>query len=141
MPINSRNKGAQFERNIAKILNDFFTDNGIDFQTKRNLDQYQEAGQCDLDIPFHAVECKFYKDGEWLKSAWWDQVCSSSNGRIPVLIFKFNRRPIRVCIPLYAMNLDWPAEDDKICVMAIDDWLDVLKKNWRRYEKHFEVTV
>ena len=37
MPINSRNKGAQFERDIAKILNGFFLDNDIDFQTKRNL--------------------------------------------------------------------------------------------------------
>ena len=138
MPIKSRNKGAQFERDIAKILNIFFSENNIDFKTKRNLDQYQEKDLCDLDIPFHAVECKFYKEGEWLKQAWWNQVCSSSNGRIPALIFKFNRRPIRVCIPLYAMNLDWPQEDDKICVMSIEDWLDVLKKNWRNYDSYFK---
>jgi len=141
MPINSRNKGAQFERDVANILNGFFSENNIDFKAKRNLDQYQQKELCDLDIPFHAVECKFYKEGEWLKSAWWDQVCSASNGRIPVLIFKFNRRPIRVCIPLHAMNLDWPEENDKICVMDMNHWLDVLKKNWRRYEKHFEVTA
>jgi hypothetical protein len=42
MPINSRNKGAKFERDIAKILNGFFVDNGIDYETKRNLDQYQQ---------------------------------------------------------------------------------------------------
>ena len=35
MPINSRNKGAQFERDVAKILNGFFADNNIDFQTKQ----------------------------------------------------------------------------------------------------------
>ena len=137
MPINSRNKGAQFERDVANILNGFFSENNIDFKAKRNLDQYQQKELCDLDIPFHAVECKFYKEGEWLKSAWWDQVCSSSQGRIPVLIFKFNRRPIRVGIPLHAMNLDGPEENDKICVMDMNHWLDVLKKNWRRYEKHF----
>lgn len=113
MPINSRNKGAQFERDVANILNGFFSENNIDFKTKRNLDQYQQKELCDLDIPFHAVECKFYKEGEWLKSAWWDQVCSASYGKIPVLIFKFNRRPIRVCIPLHAMNLDWPEETTK----------------------------
>ena len=58
MPINSRNKGAQFERDIAKILNGFFLDNGIDYETKRNLDQYQQKDLCDLNIPHHAVECK-----------------------------------------------------------------------------------
>ena len=137
MPINSRNKGAQFERDVANILNGFFSENNIDFKAKRNLDQYQQKELCDLDIPFHAVECKFYKEGEWLKSAWWDQVCSASDGRIPVLIFKFNRRPIRVCVPLHAMNLEWPHENNKICVMDIEHWLDVLKNNWRRYDKHF----
>ena len=69
MPINSRNKGAQFERDVANILNGFFSENNIDFKAKRNLDQYQQKELCDLDIPFHAVECKFYKEGEWLKSA------------------------------------------------------------------------
>ena len=69
MTINSRNKGAQFERDIAKILNEFFEKEGIDYQTKRNLDQYQGAGQCDLNMPYHAVECKFYKEGTGLKSA------------------------------------------------------------------------
>ena len=133
----SRTKGVTFERAIVKEINNFFESEGVPYNCKRNLDQYQQKELCDLDIPFHAVECKFYKEGEWLKSAWWDQVCSASNGRIPVLIFKFNRRPIRVCVPLHAMNLDWPHENDKICVMDMEHWLDVLKKNWRRYDKHF----
>ncbi len=41
MPINSRTKGATFEREVAKILNDFFESEGIDYVCKRNLDQYQ----------------------------------------------------------------------------------------------------
>ena len=86
MPINSRNKGAKFERDIAKILNGFFVDNEIDYETKRNLDQYQQ------------------KD---------------------------------LCIPLYAINLDWPHENDKICVMSMDDWLETLKINWKDYEKTY----
>ena len=134
MPINSRNKGAKFERDIAKILNGFFLDNDIDYETKRNLDQYQQKDLCDLNIPFHSVECKFYKEGDWLQSAWWNQVCESAGANIPVLIFKFNRKPIRVCIPLYAINLDWPRENDKICIMSMEDWLDTLKKNWGDYE-------
>ena len=66
MPINSRNKGASFERQVANILNEFFERQGIDFRTKRNLVQYQEKDLCDLDIPFHAVECKSYKEGKWI---------------------------------------------------------------------------
>ena len=78
MPINSRNKGAQFEREVAKILNGFFASHQIDFTTKRNLDQYQAKSQCDLNMPFHAVECKFYKEGEWYQEGWWKQVCESA---------------------------------------------------------------
>ena len=91
MPINSRNKGAQFERDVARILNEFFQENGIDYETKRNLDQYQQKDQCDLNIPFHSLECKFYKEGDWLKTACWEQVCESSGHKIPVLIYKFNK--------------------------------------------------
>ena len=133
MPINSRNKGASFERQVANILNEFFERNGIDFRTKRNLVQYQEKDLCDLDIPFHAVECKSYKEGKWLKTSWWDQVCSSSNGKIPALIFKFNRTPIRVAIPLHAINTEWDPDNQKICVMNIDNWLEILAENWEKY--------
>ena len=131
--INSRNKGAQFERDIAKILNEFFIEEGIDYQTKRNLDQYQQKDLCDLDMPFFAVECKFYKEGDLLKPAWWTQVCKSSNGKIPALIYKFNRRPIRVCVPLSAINLDWVVDHSKVAVLSMDDWLSVLKTNWKLY--------
>ena len=131
--INSRNKGAAFERDIAKILNEFFIAEGIDYQTKRNLDQYQQKDQCDLDMPYFAVECKFYKEGDLLRAAWWDQVCKATDGRIPVLIFKYNRKPIRVCIPLYAINPEWDEDNDKVTVMPIEEWLEVLRNNWDLY--------
>jgi hypothetical protein len=137
MPLNSRNKGAGFEREIANKLNDFFVDIGVDYKTKRNLNQYQEKDQCDLDLPFHAVECKFYKEGNWIRPGWWEQVCSSSNGKIPTLVFKFNRRPIRVCIPLYAFNTEYEHDNTKMCVIPFDDWLYTLKENWHIYENEF----
>ena len=133
--INSRNKGAQFERDIAKILNEFFIEEGIDYQTKRNLDQYQQKDLCDLDMPFFAVECKFYKEGDLLRPAWWTQVCKSSNGKIPALIYKFNRRPIRVCVPLSAINLDWEVDHSKVAVLSMDDFLSVLATNWKLYSE------
>jgi len=135
MPINSRNKGASFEREIAKTLNTFFEEQGIDFACKRNLDQYQSKNLCDINIPFHAVECKFYKQGDWYQSGWWDQVCESAGNRIPVLIFKYNRRSTKVCIPGYALNTDWDKTNTITTVMILEDWLEVLKKNWKEYEK------
>jgi len=135
MPINSRNKGAAFEREVAKILNGFFQSNHIEFTTKRNLDQYQAKDQCDLNMPFHAVECKFYKEGEWYQQGWWNQVCESAgDSLIPVLVFKYNRRPIRVCVPLHAINTELPANNDITAVMPIESWLDVLQNNWTKYE-------
>ena len=133
--INSRNKGAAFERDIAKILNEFFIEEGIDYQTKRNLDQYQQKDQCDLDMPHFAVECKFYKEGDLLRPAWWDQVCKSCNGKIPALIYKFNRRPIRVCVPLSAINTGWDVDHSKVAVLSMDDFLSVLATNWELYSK------
>ena len=133
MPINSRTKGATFEREVAKILNDFFESEGIDYVCKRNLDQYQSKNLCDINIPHHAVECKFYKEGDWYQQGWWDQVCKSTDGRIPVLIFKYNRKPIRVCVPLYAINSEWEKDDNKVTVMPIKEWLEVLRKNWDLY--------
>ena len=132
--VNSRNKGATFERQFVGILNEFFAKNDLDVTCKRNLDQYQTKNECDIPIPFHAVECKHYKEGNWLKSEWWNQVCESANDRIPILAFKFNRLPIRVCIPLHAINPEWEKDNQKIAVLPLNDWLEVLKKNWNYYE-------
>jgi len=137
--VNSRNKGASFEREVVKNLNEFFSQNNLDVTCKRNLDQYQQSGECDIPIPFHAVECKHYKEGNWLKSEWWRQVCDSAkDNEIPVLGFKFNRIPTRVCIPLHAINTDWEVDNQKIAVIPFEDWLDVLKKNWSIYEQTSE---
>ena len=62
MATNGRNKGATFERDIAKMLDDEL---GISF--KRNLDQYRESGLGDLipsdpEFPF-TLELKRYADG------------------------------------------------------------------------------
>ena len=58
--INSRNKGASFEREVAKLINEFFDDIGYNYKVKRNLEQYQEKDLGDLNIPNHTLECKRY---------------------------------------------------------------------------------
>ena len=134
--INSRTKGASYERKVVGILNEFFLQNNFDISCKRNLDQYQEKGMCDIAIPNHAIECKHYKKGNWYKKDWWDQVCESAQNDIPVLIFKFNHVPTRVVVPIYAINPEFERDNQSVAVLSIDQWLDILKKNWSFYGRN-----
>lgn len=136
--VDSRQKGASYERSIVKALNAFAEENALEFTCRRNLNQYQQSGQCDIPIPFHAIECKHYQSGNWFKPAWWKQVCESAEEKIPALIFKFNRVPTRVCIPLHAINTHWEKDNQKIAVLPLDEWLHVLKTNWSHYEAEQE---
>ena len=103
--VNGRNKGAQFERQIAA---DLHAELGIGF--KRNLEQTREAGHADLipddpAFPF-TLELKRYKEGPVGGAKdWWLQVQTAANreGKIPALIFKYDRQPIRCVIPLDAL--------------------------------------
>ena len=125
--INSRQKGASFERDIAKRLNNFFEEHAIDFKAKRNLEQYQEKDLGDLNIPNHTNECKRYASGNWYKEDWWEQVCQSCGKEIPVLIWKYNHQPIRVCIPLWAVTREYEKQDNSITVVLTFE-------NWLKYE-------
>ena len=123
--INSRNKGASFERDIANKLNTFFEEKGIDYKVKRNLEQYQEKDLGDLNIPKHTIECKRYQNGNWYRDVWWEQVTAACGETIPVLIWKYNHQPIRVCLPLYVLTR---GERDltKTAVITFEDWLDIV---------------
>ena len=92
----SRTKGASFERDVAKLL---FGELGITF--KRDLRQYQESDHGDLiadnpAFPF-LIECKAYASGTTCKPAWEAQAARAAQkiGMIPVVIYKFDRHPIR----------------------------------------------
>tara|TARA_R110000796_G_scaffold143705_2_gene260354 strand:+ start:6768 stop:7178 length:411 start_codon:yes stop_codon:yes gene_type:complete len=123
----SRNKGASFERDIVKRINVFAEASGLGFQCKRNLDQYQAKDLCDIEIPGHALECKAYKSGWWYSPSWWDQVCAACGDRTPILIYKFNNKAIRVCLPLYAINENMPRDNSRTAVVTLDEWLEILK--------------
>ena len=123
--INSRNKGASFERDIAKRLNIFFKEKGVDFKAKRNLEQYQEKDLGDLNIPNHIIECKRYASGNWYREDWWQQVCDSCEEEIPVLIWKYNHQPIRVCVPLWAVAGHGNTHNNSVTVvLTFEHWLE-----------------
>ena len=106
---NSRNKGAQFERDIALEL-ELLT--GVRF--KRNLEQSRAVDHCDLitDDPAWPFSCelKRYASGNGCKAEWMGQAtrAAAKNGKIPVVIYKFDRLPIRGAVPLIALGHPYP---------------------------------
>ena len=103
--VNGRNKGASFEREIAKML---FDELGIGF--KRDLEQYRAGDHGDLipdddAFPF-VLELKRYADGPiGGQPVWWNQVVKAAarENKLPCLIYRYNRKPIRCVIPLDAL--------------------------------------
>lgn len=102
--VNGRNKGAAFERQMAKMLLDEL---GISF--KRDLEQYRAGDHGDLiaddpAFPF-VIECKRYAEGTGLRPGWWAQAQAAAEAakKIPAVIYKYDRRDIRVAIPLGAV--------------------------------------
>ena len=128
----SRNKGATFERDIVKRINAYADQHTLGFTCKRNLDQYQTADLCDIQIPRHSIECKAYKSGWWYAPAWWEQVCAACGDNTPVLIYKFNNKAIRVCLPLYAINENMARDNSRTAVVTLDEWLELLKVSFEQ---------
>jgi len=105
--VNSRTKGSAYERDVRKRLH---LELGLEF--RRVLDQWAEAGLPDLTceddaFPF-VVECKRYKQGSTFASpSHWDQVCTAATkaGKIPALVYKFDRLPERWRVPIEALAM------------------------------------
>lgn len=103
--VNSRNKGASFERELAKILLDEL---GLTF--KRDIEQYRASDHGDLictdmpDFPF-SIEAKRYRAGYGIQPAWWTQCCDAAlaTNKLPLLVYKYDRLPIRWRFPVAAI--------------------------------------
>jgi Holliday junction resolvase len=104
LSINSRNKGASFERSLAL---DLFKLTGVSFS--RNLEQSRAQDQSDLipddDAWPFAIEAKRYAKGVGPRNEWIAQVekAAAKIGKFPALIWKYDREPIRVTIPMEAV--------------------------------------
>ena len=109
--VNGRNKGAQFERQVAKMLHDEL---GVSF--KRDLEQYRAADHGDLipddsDFPF-TLELKRYAKGNGCQSQWWRQVerACAATGKLPCVIYKYDRQDIRCVVPFTALYAAFGSE-------------------------------
>lgn len=121
MTINSRNKGANFERQIAKEL---FLMTGIAFS--RDLEQYRATDHGDLiaDDPHwpFIIECKAFAAGVGCKPSWIEQAEKAAHaaGKFPCVIWKYNNRPIRVSVPFNAI-----AAAHDTAPESPDEWADI----------------
>ncbi len=105
--VNPRTKGSQYERDVRKRLH---LELGLEF--RRVLDQWAEAGLPDLTceddaFPF-VIECKRYRQGSTFASpSHWDQICVAATkaGKIPALVYKFDRLPERWRVPIEALAM------------------------------------
>ena len=103
MTINSRNKGAAFERQIANAL---IEDLNLKNPVKRILEQTRTKELPDLMLGTWCIECKAYGNGAEPRPDWWNQVLASSSGQglKPALVYKFNNRPIKVRVLANSIN-------------------------------------
>ena len=123
---NSRNKGASFEREVANLLtNDLNLTNNI----RRILEQTREKHLPDLILGRWYLECKRYGSGAEPLEAWWQQVLAATKNKgIPALVYKFDRRPIKVRVPLGAINHELHLDSPFTADLLWDDFIFLLKE-------------
>lgn len=129
--VNSRNKGAAFERKIVNLVNDKLAELGLQERVKRNLDQYQTKGEADIYLRNLAIECKCYSGDpiNFAKGSWWDQVCQAAgDSHTPVLVYKYSTGKIKYVIPAYAICADknMPKNNNTVMFGDFDDFLESL---------------
>lgn len=126
---NGRAKGAAFEREISQKI---FEQLGIKVQ--RDLDQYRMKGRGDLiGLDGWCIECKRYantKANDLHKDAWWGQTCAAASltGDQPVLIFKYDRQPIRCVVYLSAINGAFSGKADTATI-AFETWCMLVRES------------
>lgn len=124
--VDSRAKGAGFEREIANLIYEH-----LGISVRRDLEQYREALHGDLiGLDGWTIECKRYRDNSSFlhRPEWWTQTCNSArDGSNPVLIYKFDRRPIRCVFPLHILNKGLGETNDQVCTTSFETWCYVVR--------------
>lgn len=141
MPVNSRAKGANFESEIGNLL---VQDLNLINPVKRILEQTRTKELPDLRLGRWCIECKRYGDGGEPPKDWWEQVlrsCSEAS-LMPALVYKFNRRPIKVRLLASSIN---PNIQNKLVTVDLlwDDFIEIIlelfQKDIQIHEETFQV--
>ena len=137
MAINSRTKGANFEREIGNLLQESLSLNN---PVRRIREQTRTKELPDLKLGRWCLECKRYGTGSEPLDGWWDQVTSATGqGEFPALIYKFNRRPIKVRILAETLN---PELSSNIKIDLLwEDFIELIKQRFQEDILAHENTV
>ncbi len=124
--VNSRNKGAQVEREFAALAKEL-----AGFCLLRNLQQ-SRAGGHDLDgLPGWAIEVKARADrpGPGELAAMWAQTIEQAKraDARPVLVVKVNRRGWTCYVDAADMRLDWWAPGRAYIALEPADFFHMVK--------------
>ena len=126
MSVNSRTKGANFEREIGNLLVENLQ---LKNPVKRILEQTRTKELPDLTLGRWCIECKRYGDGSEPHPEWWAQVLQSSRQAesIPALVYKFNRKPIKVRILASSINTEIENQDITVD-LSWEDFISIIKE-------------
>ena len=103
MTVNSKQKGARFERQLASLLREH------GFESRRGQQYCGANGDADvIGVPGVHIEAKAVEKLN-IHEAMEQSVSDARDGEIPVVIHKKNRKPILV-------------------TMLFDDWIEFYKK-------------
>jgi len=127
---NGRLKGASFEREGAKLI-----DEHLGIKVERDLEQYRKADRGDLvGLEGWTIECKRYastrgSDGGY-KPQWWEQATKAANASLnqPVLIYKYDRQPVRCVVLLSSICEDYIGKDNTATV-SLPTWFMIVRES------------
>ena len=124
MAINSRTKGANFEREIGNLLQEALS---LKNPVRRILEQTRTKELPDLKLGRWCLECKRYGAGSEPLDDWWEQVVNATGeNEFSALIYKFNRRPIKVRMLAGTLIPELDASSITIDMMW-EDFVEILR--------------
>ena len=121
----ARLKGHNFERTIVNKLKD-----ELGVECKRVLDQYREGNLGDIILDPFVIECKRYASKPDAPKAWWDQAWQAGQhmNLTPVLVWKFDRRPIQAMVPLSLLADNYPHNKSYTAQVSWENLVMILRE-------------
>lgn len=106
MSVNSKRKGARYEREVASVLREY----GYDARRTAQYCGKSEESADVVGLPYMHIECKHYANRAF-DYDWIDQARRDANDRIPIVIHRTDNH-------------------DSLVTMRIDDFMKI----YREYE-------
>lgn len=122
-----RNKGANGEREVFKLLSDL-----LGFEIKRNLKQYQSGQFSDTESIEHvALEVK--RCETILLKNWWSQTVDAAinTNKLPVLCYRKSRAPWTFIVPMSFLRKEIIESDcalENTCSISLETFVQLYKE-------------